>query len=455
MTSLWTVIHRLLKNRRGNIALSFAMLFVPVTIAVGISLDFVRAYNARVRLQNSLDAALIAAVKQASNKSDTNAVKAGVVNWLNAQQAEEESTYDITSNDIVVDTSKNTIVATARASLPTTILTLANIRTLNVAVSSSVVGPLNSYLNVYIVLDKSASMLLAATPSGQTAMRNSQAGCVFGCHIVEGGPWTYNGRSYSTNYALSKAMGVTLRADLSVTAAKEVLSLISIADPTRSHIRVGLYTMGGTLTEVVAPTFSVSTAVSALNDDTKKLTSATSETTSRFDGTVASLTSKVGNAGNGATSNTPMKLVLLLTDGAVSQRDWVLNGVWWDGGGKMHGGSDWYKVAPLNPNWCSTMKANKATVGILYTEYLSIPWDEGYLHTLGDTMKSVDWPQTWGGTMDSGVPNTIARRDYLPYALKSCATSAEMFIAASSATDIEKGLSSLFKVYSGNVRLTE
>lgn len=448
-------IRQFWSDRLGNLALGFALTALPITIGVGSSVDFVRAYNTRVKLQSNLDAALLAAVKKVSSTSDTAVLKSNIITWLTAQKVNDGSTYDITPDDITVNINSNTIVANARAKLPTSFLTIANISRLNVAVSSSVVGPSTSYLNVYIVLDKSASMLLAATSSGQTAMRNSQAGCVFGCHTAEGGPWTYNGSSYTTNYALAKAMGVTMRADVSVTAAKEVLSLIAAADPTQSHIRVGLYTIGSALTEVVAPTFSISSATSALNDDTKKLTSATSETTSRFDSTLPSLTTTVGNAGNGASSTTPMKLVLLLTDGVISQRDWVLNGVWWDSKGKMHGGTDWPKVAPFNPSWCSTMRTNGATVGVLYTEYLSISWDEGYAHTVGDTMRSANWTSNWNGVMDTGVSNTMSRRDYIPYALKKCASSSDMFIAASSTSDIEKGLSSLFQIYVGSVRLTQ
>jgi hypothetical protein len=249
-------------------------------------------------------------------------------------------------------------------------------------------------------------------------------------------------------------MGVTLRSDVAVSAAKKVLSVISTMDPTQSRFRVALYTIGATATQVIAPTYSISTATSALDNDAKGLNSATSENSSRFDTTLASIQNFVGTAGDGSATSKPLKLVLLLTDGVISERDWVLNGVWWDSSGKMHGGTDWNKVAPLNPGWCAGMKASNVSVGVLYTEYLAIPTDEGYVHTVADTMNSALWHSTWGGTMDTGVSTSTSRRAYLPAALKDCASSSDLFLSAANSSDIESGLSTLFKSYLGFMRLT-
>jgi hypothetical protein len=57
--------------------------------------------------------------------------------------------------------------------------------------------------------------------------------------------------------------------------------------------------------------------------------------------------------------------------------------------------------------------------------------------------------------MRSGVPSSISRQAYIPYALKDCASSDEMFLMANDPKDIEAGLSSLFYQYVGQVRLTQ
>ncbi|MGV3552674.1 TadE/TadG family type IV pilus assembly protein [Rhizobium sp.] len=456
---MFSGVKRIFEDRSGNFAILFALSSFALLLGIGVAIDFARAYGVRVGLQANLDAALVAAVKMV-DKTDETSIKNAMVKWLNAQKVADDSTYDIKADDIQLDVGNGAVTAVARATLPTTFLALANISTMKVATKASVIAPSASYINVYVVLDKSASMLLAATTAGQTTMRantkrkSSDTGCVFGCHVVEGDPWQYKGKTYTTNYSLARALGVTLRADVSVTAAKEVLDMIDTYDPGHSRIKVSFYTAGSKLTQVVAPTFNTTTARNALDDDAKKLNSATSEDKTRFDATLPALTQSVGAAGDGKTAATPLKLVLLLTDGTLSQRDWVLNGVDWDSQGRMYGGTDWFRVAPLNPAWCSELKTNKATLGVLYTEYLPVPWDQGYVHTIGETMSSANWKATWSGTMQPGVPTFTSRRDYLPYALADCA-SPKMFLSAASQKEIEGGLSSLFGSYLGSVRLTQ
>lgn len=448
---LW--FSRFFRQTSGNFSMISAFLALPILLAVGTSVDIGYALSVKTKLQNDLDAALLATAKDMVNL-DSGQIRSMLFKAISAQHSNDGVTYLINEDDVVIDTANNSISATVHTEVPTSFMRIINKNSVNLAVAASVMGPSTSYVDVNIVLDKSSSMLLAADSAGQTAMQSSKANCVFACHTVEGGPWAYNGASYKTNYELSKAMGVKLRADVAVSAAKEVLTMIAATDPRGSRIRVGLYTIGSKATQVLAPTFSVSTARTALDDNSKKLNSATSEDTSRFDSTVTALGNLIGTAGDGKSSATPLKLVLILTDGIISQRDWVLNGVWWDSQGKMHAGSDWYKVAPLNPSWCGGMKTSKVTVGMLYTEYLAIPADQGYLHTVGDTMNSASWKSTWGGTIRAGVSSSTSRRDYIAKALEDCASSPDLFIAASSSAQIEQGLSSLFKSYIGLMRLT-
>lgn len=453
MFNLISNFRRLLGEESGNFGLLTAMIAVPLLAAAGGAVDVTLAMSVKENLQGNLDAAILETAHDINTLNEIQ-IRDELYKGLQARNT-SSYTYTLNPSDIAVSIVNSSISATAHATVPTAFLRLVNMDHLDVAAQSAVLSPSTSYVDVSIVIDKSASMLLAADTAGQSKMQSSQAGCVFACHTAEGGPWTYNGNSYDTNYKLAKAMGVTLRSDVAVSAAKKVLSLISSMDPTQSRFRVALYTIGATATQVIAPTYSISTASSALDNDSKGLNSATSEVSSRFDSTLASVQNFVGAAGDGSATNKPLKLVLLLTDGVISERDWVLNGVWWDSSGKMHGGTDWNKVAPLNPNWCAGMKAGNVAVGVLYTEYLAIPTDEGYLHTVGDTMSSAQWHSTWSADMESGVSTSTGRRAYLPMALKDCASSSSLFLSAASSTDIETGLSTLFKSYLGFMRLTQ
>ncbi|RFB83189.1 hypothetical protein B5K08_29715 [Rhizobium leguminosarum bv. trifolii] len=424
------------RDKTGNVAIVVALTLVPMLVAVGASFDYIRSYNVRQKMQSDLDAALIAAVKQINNTADTDALKAKVSDWFHAQV---ENSY--TLGEIDIDTANHNITATASGTVPTTFMKIANIDTVPVSVGSAVKGPATSYLNVYIVIDRSPSMLLAATTSGQSTMY-SGIGCQFACHT--GDAHTVGKKTYANNYDYSTEKNIKLRADVAGDAVREVLDMIDESDSNHERIKVGLYSLGDTTKEVLAPTLDTSNARKRLSDDSYGLTSATSMNYTYFDVALAALQKIVGTGGDGTSSANPLKLVLLLTDGVQSQRGWVVKN-----------SSNLKKVAPLNPDWCGYVKNKSATMAVLYTEYLPITTDWGYNDTVGSTMASANWKSNWGGTMRSGVSTSITRRDYIPYALADCASSKSLFLSASSSTDITEGLSALFTQYLSSVRLTQ
>ncbi|MDO6963687.1 Flp pilus assembly protein TadG [Rhizobium alvei] len=440
------------RSSGGNIAMSFAILAVPTVIAIGVGIDYTRAFNTQARMQADIDAALIAAIKEVDNL-DEDTIREKIVEWFAAQTELDTVNFKVPASSVKIDKSNRKITAYATAVVPTTFMGMANIETINVKVASSVAGPATSYLSVYIVLDKSASMLLAATSAGQTTMLNSQAGCSFACHESEGSTFSYGGKSYTNVYDLAKAMGVQLRTDVAVSAVKEVLDIIDSYDSTHSRIKIGLYTLGKTTTQRLAPTFSTSDARKKLADDTSYLTSATSEPATYFDYSMTALKTLVGTGGDGTTADKPLKLVLIMTDGVQSERNWVLQG---SSGIRFPSSTSTLQkdVTPINPTWCNDLKNLNATIGVVYTEYLPMTWDWGYNATVGKTMATSNFKSVWGGTIGSKY-NNYTRRDYIPVALDACASSSDLFIQASSASEIQAGLSHIFTEYLTNVRLTE
>jgi Flp pilus assembly protein TadG len=459
-------ISSLLRDRSGNFAIVLAVLLVPLAIAIGCSIDYVRAWNTKVRMQEDLDAALIAAVTEVDSLTEEK-LQTKVTEWFVAQADTTDAAYSLSNSKIVVNKTDRTIEAKALGSIQTSFLRIANINEIDVAVKSSVAGPATSYMNVYIVIDKSASMLLASTSALQSTLRaDANITCEFACHdtsepVYKKGTTTKLANSYY-DYIKSK-YSASLRSDVAVTAVGEVLDLIEAANASNGRIKVGLYTMGQQLAEVLAPTTSITSAEHYLSDDTSGLTSATSEGGTYFDISLSTLEKKVGTAGDGSSASSPLKLVLLLTDGVQSERNWVLWSLkpnydvlnWNSSQSNTAKQRIWKVVTPVNPDWCAGMKTNGATIGILYTEYLPITSDWGYNATVGATMASSTYKSTWKGTIRSDVSSGITRQAYIPYALKDCASSDAMFLAANDPEDIEAGLSSLFNQYVGSVRLTE
>ncbi|MET4691848.1 TadE/TadG family type IV pilus assembly protein [Sinorhizobium fredii] len=461
----------MLSDRGGNVALTVAICIIPMILAVGAGLDYTRAYNVQSRMQSDLDAALVAAIKEI-DEYDEDEIADKIKDWFDAQSEKQSATYDLT--EIKVDKSGHTITASASGTVPTTLMTLADIKTVPVGVVSAIEGPATSYLEVYIVIDKSPSMLLAATSEGQAMLRaDPNIKCEFACHGTDD-PVKKNRTGAvlaPTYYDYIESLGVKLRTDVALEAVEEVLDMVDAADEDHSRIKVGLYSLGESTAEVLAPTYSTSTARKKLSDDDAGLTSATSTTSTDFKTALKALQKRVGTAGDGTSPDKPLKLVLLLTDGVQSHRDWVIKNVAWKDSNnktnciewngvdciryKTNSGKNWGIVTPLNPDWCEYLKDSEATMAVLYTEYLAIPLDWGYNATLDETMASGRWTSKWDGTLHSAVSSSTSRLDYIPIALQDCASSTDLFISAASEDEVTAGLSTLFNQYLTSVRLTQ
>ncbi|MCE1234873.1 MAG: pilus assembly protein [Hyphomicrobiales bacterium] len=420
-------IARFARAEGGNIVLLAALLMVPLFLAVGLGVDYARLVKARSEVQNVVDGATLAGAKVLSASTDAQ-IASAVQTY--AAKAFDLGWGALKIDGVAVDRSNLKVTTTATLSVPTTFGALAGLDSFSAAVSSAAVAPNRPYMTVYLLLDNSASMGLAATTDGQTTM-TKKIGCVFACHTDEGATYKVNGVTYHTTYDASVALGVTLRHDVMNTAAKKVISMIDAVDPNHERIKVGVYYFNQDVSTAQSPTYTTSKATAALSGTYSNL----GVDGTYFDTSLTSMRSIVGVAGDGSSASSPLKLVLMVSDGVQSLRSWVLSG-----------SSTWPKVAPNKPNNCTPIKANGATFGVLYTEYLAITGDWGYEATVGSTM-----PASWG-VLDSGASASITRRDYLPYALKDCASSG-YYMSANSTSDIESGLTTLFDKWIEHLRL--
>lgn len=422
-------LRALLRSTGGNVAIATALAAIPLVLIVGVGVDYSKFTKTRVEVQNVVDGATLMGASSISSKTDAQILTA-VKDW--ATKTFDGGFGTLAIGSVTVDRTNLKVTTTATLSVPTNFGGLVGISTLSATFTSAAVAPSRPYMNVYLLLDNSASMGLAATTAGQTTMK-SKVSCVFGCHTNEGASWKIGGKWYYNTFDAAEALGVTLRHDVMNTAAKKVIAMIDAVDPSHDRIKVGVYYFNKDVTTAQAPVYDTTKATAALSGSYSDL----GVDGTYFDTSLTSMKSLVGTSGDGSTASAPKKLVLMVTDGVQSQRDWVLGG-----------SSTWPKVAPNKPNNCTPIKANGTTFGVLYTEYLSIAGDWGYDATVGSTM-----PASWGA-LASGVSSSITRRDYLPYALKDCATSG-YFMSANSTTEIESGLTSLFSKWLSQLRLAQ
>ncbi|UVC09846.1 VWA domain-containing protein [Rhizobium sp. TH2] len=157
--------------------MAFAIISVPLLGGMGVAFDYTMALNTHREMQSSLDAALVAAIKQIEAKNkDEKSIRAHMENWL-AAEAQSGSKYKLDTNSIVIDFGGQDITATAQATVPTSFLKILGVDTVPVSVQASVLGGADivtkTAFSMYLVLDRSGSMDYPTTTAYTTTCMNA------------------------------------------------------------------------------------------------------------------------------------------------------------------------------------------------------------------------------------------------------------------------------------------
>lgn len=154
MTSFTSLFRRFAKCRSGTTAIMLGLSAVPVMLAAGMGLDFIRASNLKTHMQTALDAAALAAAASPS-LSDSERIELGkkafAVNWRSAM------TIGMNAAPVFVIDS-NRVTASASAPMETSLMQVAGIGTLEISGESVVSIPKNRKAEIALVLDYSGSM---------------------------------------------------------------------------------------------------------------------------------------------------------------------------------------------------------------------------------------------------------------------------------------------------------
>lgn len=163
----WT--KRLLRAKGGNAAMMFALLGFVVLSAAGGALDWSRAMVTKTRLGTALDAAALAV--GTTNGLSTPELQTMAQQYFNAYYP---STTIGTPGPVHLDVSGQIISLSVAATVPTTLLKVARIDTLDLSVTNQVVRAV-SKLRVALVLDNTGSMSETddTGTSKMTALKNA------------------------------------------------------------------------------------------------------------------------------------------------------------------------------------------------------------------------------------------------------------------------------------------
>ena len=413
----FAAIKTLAADRRANVAITFALALIPIVGFVGVAIDYSMASRQRAKIQSALDEALLAgsiagkavldsgsgaSAAIAAAKSAANAFFTG-----NTTDVTSQLTVDYTMNGLTLTGS-----GTATGTVPTNFSKVLGFSSLNLSVASKSSSTTQPYLNVYLLVDISSSMLLPSTPAGITQMVNG-TGCALACHDTTDGKDSYG-------YALNQ--GIQLRYQVVNQGIQNLLTYLNGSTTYKSYVKVGLWSFDSSLTKNSPPTSNFTSVANKF--PAPGLASDDAAAATPFDNLISSFVSTVGKAGDGSSASSPQKMVIIATDGVNDPtRAWTTQT------------SLRSQVRVFDTSFCNGLKTNGVTVAIINTPYYPMPWDWGYAATLGQ-------PGSLGGA---------TRVDDIPIALSACAGS--NFIQAPDVATIQSSFTYLFNKASP-IRLT-
>jgi Flp pilus assembly protein TadG/cytochrome c5 len=252
-------LDRLLRNRRGNVAMMYALVGPILVFGGGAAIDYGRAAQIRTKLNAAADAAALAALTPAMLQQSAAVAQAASVSMFNGlTDGISDLTAKATQVTVTVTVGAASLTRNVAVSYSTSVNTIfaqvLGVSTLPVQGFSEASAQAPPNIDFYVLLDNSPSMALPATQAGITQMQNltpdetlmtddGSGGCAFACHqastnnsdsagnpCADGTSPTQSGTSpkgktvtnaYCTskhgaqidNYALARKNNITLRLD--------------------------------------------------------------------------------------------------------------------------------------------------------------------------------------------------------------------------------------------------
>jgi Flp pilus assembly protein TadG len=453
-----------LASRRGQVAILFSLLAPILLLLIAGLMDYSFATNAKTNLQDATDAAALAvSAETARNPNTTKAglqtIAQGVIAQNYVGTAPSLTAFHVCApvqNDCTnggVTMAQNTVVVGASAPALCMLGTIApmfcagggSTQTINASTTTSI--GFGSTMQLNIVLDSSGSMIVGSTAADVTKIsnwvtanwslvkpgdpapytNNDNPPCAFACHDV-GGSTTSADMSLGLTHAHSA--GATTRFDVMITAAQQLIDHVKTVSTNGSanakntyifnvlSFDDALHTWGGA-NLTFAPAKTAVTSVAPGLD-------------THVDTVFPALTTKIGSNGNGGSAASPLKFVILVTDGLQSDRNWN-----WQNCSSWSSSNAWnYNscvggyAAPIAASYCNAIKNNGVVLGVLETPYVPLTGQDPHNAPYEGSVRDTIYP---GGNGSASVVSA---------ALQACATPGYYFQAANSA-QISTGFISL------------
>jgi Flp pilus assembly protein TadG len=436
-------MRRFSRDRRGNVAIIFALSMIPCIFLVGMALDFTSATQKRVQLNAAADAAALAAVTPSMMTQTTTAASTAATNAFNAVASNVTNATNITptitvnsTNGGLTRTVSVTYTANSTNAFPNVLKLLTGTSQTNWAISGSSTSTSTTSPNIdfYLLLDNSPSMNIAATSAGIATMvanTSAQGGCAFACHESHPSSDNLGNPNGEDNYTLAANLGVTTRIENMVAATQALTTTATtVGTANNATYRMAVYTFNNSGTSTVQSlTSSLTTVSSAASNidvlevyDNNCLTASNcnNDTDTDFNSAMSSINGIMPAPGSGAAGNPPQEVLFLVTDGVDDKVSASCS--------ETLSGTRCQQ--PFDTTWCTTVKNRGIRIAVLYTEYLPLPTNA--------------WYNTW----------ISAWQPQIAVNLQTCASTG-LYFSITTNGDITTAMQALFEQAVATARLTQ
>lgn len=374
-------LKKFIKNECGNVALTFAILAVPLIGAAGVAIDYARVSSERSTVLESIDAALLAGAQEtqrllAAGKTEQAAIEGGksvALDYYTVSMFDRNISQKMVI-DPVITVSTDRVLATANFSgeVKTSLSSVFGLTKAEFNVASTVGVSSPKFLEFHFVVDNSNSMGIGASDSDIATMQNSQMSCAFACHVPNGA------KVFTDTLDDARALGVTLRMDVVRDAVDSVLENIE-ARNMGVQVKAAVYTFSNDLvverdlTENMALARNSAQAIELAGDW------GTGGTSPEY--VLQKLETKIGMSGDGSSQGKSKKILVFVTDGVASNAVFDQNAVEDVSADPNHktfnptyNGSpgDAYSFKGFNSKACRDIKrVNNADIYIVNVEYIT------------------------------------------------------------------------------------
>jgi Flp pilus assembly protein TadG len=457
-------LRNFLPDRRANVTLIVALSAVPIFLCAAIALDMTNAVRVRTRLQDSTDAASLAASAAVARNpnltvAQLQAIAADVLAADFAQYPATISEFHVCApvqSDCSASSGAmrmNTVLLATRAEAPCPMAAMASGTcghagaTMPVSARNTTVIGMGATIQINLAMDSSASMIVGATPDDVSTIADwvgahwsqvkpgdpapfsgkDNPPCAFACHDVGGSTTSADIVTGLTN---AHDAGATTRYDVMISAAQQLVNHVQAraADSNllaRYAYVFNVYSFDTSLHQYLTRNLDYAQAQTAIQSVQPGLDT-------HLSSAMGQMITSIGSNGTGVSVASPLKFLIIVTDGLESDRDANWSGscsnydFQWRYPNICTGGF----AKTISAAQCARLKNNGVVVGVLETPYVPLTGQSPNIAPYERTVRQLIYPKG---------PSTAST---VSAALQACASTGYYF-QATSPSDIASGFISL------------